>query len=310
MEEKLQDYLKAILDHYQIAKNGKDINLLDNPTPANLKRLCLEVLERDFLPKDKAIFDKFFEPEPKTLHGFIKSMNADSLLKTPSNFLRTGKTITKIEHADILAILIDFEPRPYFKFKNLDSGNKKEEMPIPILEISQEEKSIAQEIIEHEKKEEFLVAHEIPQILKKRQIVEQPKRPIKNWKIKALSSLAIIFLVGLTGFLVHKFIEPKCMIWKNDHYEKSDCQQSTNREDLKFVQIFPYDKQLFEKFKKLTITDTTTFFNTNGEPIVWYSKQNNNCEYFSSEGIHPISRKKLKPISRTIIYNHILKKKK
>lgn len=297
MEEKLLEYLEAILSHYQIVKNEKDINFLDNPTPANLKRLCLEILERDFLPKDREIFNNFFEPEPKTLHGFIKSMNADSILKTPSNFLRKGKTITKIEHADILAILLNFEPRPYYKFKKTDHWNKNPE-------DKEETAPIATEIIEGAKIEEsnsFIQTQITP-------ITRSEDTSVKiNWKKKIVTSLAVVFFISLTGFLVHKSTEPKCMIWKEDHYERIDCEQSSNLGLLKFAQVFPYDEILFDNFKKLTITDTTSFFNKNGDPIVWYSKQNNDCEYFTWEGIHPISRKKLKPISRTIINNYILK---
>lgn len=294
MINNFEEYLKAISAQYEITKSGRDFDLLDKPSPAKLKKLCLRIIDRGCKQKDNEIFANFFETKD-SLAGFISNMDAEEL-KTPSNFLRTGKPITQVLHADIIATLVDLEPRPFKKFQ--DEINKEKTTSIAT-ETTDEKNFNKEEKIEESNS--FIETQITP-------ITRSEDTPVKrDWKKKIVTSLAVVFFISLTGFLVHKSTEPKCMIWKEDHYERIDCEQSSNLGLLKFAQVFPYDEILFDNFKKLTITDTTSFFNKNGDPIVWYSKQNNDCEYFTWEGIHPISRKKLKPISRTIINNYILK---
>lgn len=318
MNKNFEDYKKEILAQYNLAKEGRNADLLQNPTPGNLKRLCLQLLDEELNNSDEQAFLNFFFPkEGQTLQGLIRKMNADGL-RTPSDFLRTGQGLTNHYHANLIAVLVDFNPRPYVKFQKTVQEKSEEEIlkkdisvakPSPVIE-NKETAPITSEIIE---KENFNKAEERKesksftetQILPITKFEDIPAK--RNWKKKIVTSLAVVFFISLTGFLVHKSTEPKCMIWKEDHYERIDCEQSSNLGLLKFAQVFPYDEILFEKFKKLAISDTTSFFNTNGDPIVWYSKQNNECEYFTWEGVHPISRKKLKPISRTIINNHVLK---
>ncbi len=56
-----------------------------------------------------------------------------------------------------------------------------------------------------------------------------------------------------------------------------------------------------EKFKKINTSHSTTFF-VKGQPIVWCRKSNNGeIEYFNSRGIHPITYKELKLITKYLI---------
>jgi hypothetical protein len=67
--------------------------------------------------------------------------------------------------------------------------------------------------------------------------------------------------------------------------------------------IFDKNDDLLD-FKKISVCDTTTFFKYN-QPMVWYIKQNGKCEYFNAPGLHPISGKPLRPISKYIIAKYI-----
>lgn len=305
MEEKFKDYLKAILNHYQIVRNGEDLYLLDDPTPANLKRLCLEVLDKNFKPKDEDVFNKFFEPQPKTLHGAIKIINADSVLKTPSNFLRTGKPLKKIEHADILAIILGFEPRPYAKFQRLKLGEKEEEEKKAVEEIptALTDTEVPKEEIK-EKEEEKVPTAETPHPEKQNQIqaiVKLKPNASRPRKI-ALVSTAVLLFGGMSGFLIHKTTEKQCMVWKENHYERTDCQQPTIQALMAIEKVEPYNEELFAQ-EKITPTDTTTFFK-NGRSAIFYLITDNKIEFFKQPGYHPIhTERKLRRITKTIMTN-------
>lgn len=86
------------------------------------------------------------------------------------------------------------------------------------------------------------------------------------------------------------------MRWEKDHFEQVSCTGSRYEEPLNPVRL--------ENFKKLLVSDTTSFFR-NGEPRVWYDKSNGKLEFFSAPGIHPENGKTLKPITRYMIKKYI-----
>jgi len=299
MEDLSKEYMNAILQQYEIVKNGADFHLLDNPSPANLKRLCLEALDRDFHPKDKEVFDRFSDKKEKTLHGFISNMNAEDL-KTPSNFLKSGKLLKKIEHADILAILIDFEPRPYANFRKLSLGEKafsiKNQEEDNSATTSFQEKSI-EPITENYKGKENATEHtEKNTEITASGFLNPVKKPIN----KAFIALTLLLLCGLFGFAYYKSTAQKCMIWKDDHFERIDCEPSTITNFMSTAKIHPFNEELFENQRKVTPNDTTTFFK-NGEPVLYYLKKDNKCEFFTLPGWHPVHRKALRPVSERIV---------
>lgn len=121
MNKNFEDYLKAILEHYEVVKNGKDADFLEKPTPGNLKKLCVQLLENGLNNADEQAFMNFFFPtKEQTLLGLTRTMNADSRLRTPSDFLRTKQGLTNNrQHANFVAVLIGFEPRPFTTFQNI-----------------------------------------------------------------------------------------------------------------------------------------------------------------------------------------------
>lgn len=122
-----------------------------------------------------------------------------------------------------------------------------------------------------------------------------------NWNIRKTSKLFIItgVIIAVSIFLIIlKTIGSKdCVVWKKDHYEKIDCDGKLKDPLLSNVDI--------KKFKQIIAHDTTTFF-IKGQPIIWYGKsKNGRFEYFNSRGIHPITKKELKPITEYIINKYI-----
>lgn len=89
-------------------------------------------------------------------------------------------------------------------------------------------------------------------------------------------------------------VDSNCIIWKEDHYEKSSCF------NLKALNNNKYNINI-ERFKKIQTTDSTRFF-INGDPIVWYGEnKKGKKEYFTYRGLHPETLKELKLVTRIIL---------
>lgn len=333
MNKNFEDYLKAILEHYEVVKNGKDADFLEKPTPGNLKKLCLQLLEKGLNNADEQTFMNFFFPkEGQTLQGLIRTMNADGL-RTPSDFLKTKQGLTNNRpHANLVAVLIGFEPRPFIKFQDIINDEKEEIQQREVL-IEEKSANLKEEVlqetaafIENEKieipkeeisteriKEEFPESETSQNFSNQSFLIpaEKDKGNGQNQNTgnggikKSLIALSIILFVSLSVFFIHKSTEPKCMIWKEDHYEMIDCEQKGGLGFLSFEKIRPYNEELFEKQQKIIPTDTTTFFNGE-EALLHYAKRNNECEFFTMPGKHPTTGKDLRPVTRLIIQKYAL----
>lgn len=328
MNKNFEDYLKAILEHYEVVKKGKDADLLEKPTPGNLKKLCLQLLEKGLNNADEKAFLNFFHPkEERSLYAHIRNMSTDGL-RTPSDFLRLKQGLTNNrQHANLVAVLVDFEPRPFTTFQNIIHEEKeelskketltKEENTPSIAEAQKEESQEIEEaigkekIVEEEKqKEDFAETETVVESQAEGTVtyIANPvdgTKPTDTGRKPYLIVLAVILFVSLTGFFIHKTTEPKCMIWEKDHYEMIDCEQETAMGLFATDKIRPYNEALFEGMHKIIPTDTSTFFNGE-DPILYYSKRNNECEFFTMPGKHPVTGKDLHPVSRLIVQKYVL----
>ncbi|UJH90593.1 hypothetical protein LZ575_17670 [Antarcticibacterium sp. 1MA-6-2] len=70
------------------------------------------------------------------------------------------------------------------------------------------------------------------------------------------AALLFIPIIGISAFIGYTSGEKTCMVWKEDQYIRTTC----NGAELE-REFIPY---LYENFKKIKVTDTTTFFE-NGE---------------------------------------------
>ncbi len=116
----------------------------------------------------------------------------------------------------------------------------------------------------------------------------------KVWSI----ALMLFLLLGASAYVGYQGGKEECMVWEEDHFEKTGCSGKENEELL--VQF------RFENFKKIRPTDSTTFFK-NGKVQVWYDKSNKELEFFTAPGIHPVNGKTLKPVTSYIIEKYIRK---
>ncbi len=114
----------------------------------------------------------------------------------------------------------------------------------------------------------------------------------KAWII----GLILVPLLGVSAYVGYQTGKEECMVWKDNHFEKTICSGSRNEEPLKLSRL--------KNFKKITPTDTTTFFR-NGKVQAWYDKSDNELEFFTAPGIHPENGKTLKPVTNYIIEKYI-----
>lgn len=122
-----------------------------------------------------------------------------------------------------------------------------------------------------------------------------PPRPNKMYIIIGSILIMVVLVWGLNKTV---FTPKNCMIWMEDHYEKIDCSDPE-------IQVYriPLNDKLLEKFRKVAYSDTLTFFDPYGKPLIWYSKLNGQYELFTYHGLHPVTEKTLKPITHTIVNN-------
>jgi len=125
-------------------------------------------------------------------------------------------------------------------------------------------------------------------------ITSLKKRIVKMQKI---GSFSIFILVILSVVFSAKYYKKNCMIWVDDHYEKIRCSGLDMEDSLDPVRL--------EKFKKVEVCMDSVFFK-NGEPIKHYLKHNNEIEFFTYSGEHPIYKGKfLNEVTPTIITNNV-----
>ena len=278
-------YKKAIKTKFEIEKTGKFSEYLLEATPAKLKKLSALLFEIKQNSIDEGIFRKFFnwnETEDKIKQ--IKRFDTDKF-RPFQNFLIRNTDISNIESVNLIAVLVDFHPRPYLKFRNKDFV-------------------LNEEISELTTTEELGTTAIKPIYIEGFDVVK--KFPLKK---KVLLSLVAVLIIASLGFSIKSICFPNKngMVWSNDHYEAVEFEKMSSTKD-----IVPIDEKVLDNFRKITVYDTTTFFKNGNidKPLVWYGKdpKTREHEYFNQPGTHPVTGKILKPITKYIIQKYIVKK--
>jgi hypothetical protein len=125
----IEDFRKAVKARYEIVKEGEYSNHLDNPSPANLRKLCLKIFRSISNKDDLETFFLFFGFE---FDKSKKNLFKDDMHKfKPVGAFFRGETINPTDDTVYFAaILVDFQPRPFNKFKKggcIDNDNDSEE---------------------------------------------------------------------------------------------------------------------------------------------------------------------------------------
>jgi hypothetical protein len=324
-----EDYKKAIQAKYEVEKEGVYFNFLSPPSQANLRNLCWEIFNSNTNSDDLKTFHSFFDFE-FDLEKRNHFKEQTDRFRPIGSFLKGEKVPSNRFAVELAAILVDFQPRPYKKYKErgiigLEHPVKNPNIPEVFLMKPLEEipknKSGEEENYKEEPEQDngspsdkLMAIATFGAIDVKIEDKEEVKQDVKGvviinglslksrlfdklFKRSKSTMLAVTLIFCLIAAVIYlAFIKKDCMQWTGDHYEIVDCTSEISRDSN---DIIPLDKNLLD-FRKIEVCDTTTCFKKNGDPIVWYSKNNNQVEFFNKDGKNPINDKRLRRITAYI----------
>lgn len=286
-------FKSEVYDDYVLKKELAGLpSRLQNPSPANLRDYALSCLSNGLKPDDLTIFQEFFDSDGSSENLRIAIRKVDlGKLKSVQNYL-IGKTINPDEIiVKLIAVLTDFNPRPYHIWRK-----KPLKTPFELdLHNTLEERKISPE---GEDKPDDDQTEEKEGPIRKPQETKKTAW-INNKTIASTVGVAAILSLGI--ITTNHFEEKDCAYWNGEKYIAIDCSEKNIDQDI----IHLKDKSLLS-LKKITRPDTLTHKDAKK---VWYSKINNEVEFFTSAGYHPLYREKsLKAATIYIIEKYGAKK--
>ena len=148
---------------------------------------------------------------------------------------------------------------------------------------------------------------------KEKDEVIEADQPKKNTSLIDKNMFILLTLVGAISAIIFTIISrpdrEKCMMWSDNQFVEIDCNWHGEINNGNIIQNF--DNSIFKNLKKIEVTINTPFYSPKKkEPRVWYTMNNNDeIEYFSAPGKHPITGMKLVPITDSIIDEYVINKK-
>ena len=287
-----EEYKNAIKTKYQIFKLEEPTGILLNPSPAQLRNLCLILFDKSLSINDENTFRVFLNTkEGEDLRRAIERFEI-AKFRPIISFL-TGETESdNPARIELAAILVDYEKRPYNRFL-------REEL------VTNTPKSGLTEISSSPKKDNDLSSDDVDVEIKS--FAGEPSKPMLKPKssLKKVCLAVILVFAGL--FTIWSFNnEENCMVWNKDHYEEIPCEKVSDAMTLFKPIVIKKDESLISNFKKIKACDTTSFFKM-GKPCIWYGKSfDGSYEYFTAPGLHPETGRTLKAITPYMIETHIL----
>lgn len=324
-----KDYENAIKAKYEIEKEG-DYSKYFNPTAqANLRDLCWERFIENESKDDLNIFLSFFEfnfdlTNVKELRNKLRK-ETDKFKPIVSFYLKEEKKTANRYAIELASILVDFQPRPFKKFKDVGIIVKEDPIGAPKIPFAFniknecenetfEKEEIKEEIKEEEKendsnKEESvfkddLIASNNSNYFQK--ILNRfSKIFTRKFSERLLKTMIITLLIfTLVGTAVHyAFFQKNCMQWTGDHYEIVDCNLKT--EGLIMTNPVELLDESLVDLKKIKVCDTTVYFDKNENAIIWYAKRGDSVDFFNGHGRHPLNNSPLRPVTKYILDKYV-----
>ena len=300
----INDYIARLKEHIEYVYHEPKYTVLLSPSPAQLREYCLTLCREESISNDdKTVLKDFFKVDSLELVDIITSIKKFDIEKfKPIQHFLNGKTTTSKNHTviEMVALMYDYEMRPYGRFRKQNLGLLKEEEVSPLLihETEEDEEEVLIDKQSIENKDETVSSD----------FDDKTSRDTDSTNKKNRFNILYLFLIGLVlGVIIFTvkstFFDKDvlCMKWVVDKYVECDCGEGTR---LSFtgegVAPIKYSDNLIESFKKVEVDCNTIFFKNN-KPKVWFVKTGaGQHEYFSSpgEGVHPTLGKPLKPITK------------
>jgi hypothetical protein len=331
MFEKFQEAVKnAYLD---LKKSNKLDFRRDPPSTGDLKNWCIQCLERGLTKEDETVFKNYFNATQsnKSLKDIIRDFEADKLRSLRNFIVNNGTRRPDWEVVKLLAILVDFKLRPY----NRDDWDDKPIIKRPLLQPDfkddgkQEEKQEENEIekttnifgeertgkedstgpnkqkndpdptdqheitADEEQGDNVIIPTPGPSVDPTAVSAPNPIKGKTFFRNKANYPYGALIIV-LIAIVIYSFINKECMCWNGIKYIKVDCRDKTQPN-----QIIALNEDKLHNFEKIMKPDTLSKADVGK---VWYSKIDNEVEFFTHSGYHPVnSKKSLKAATEHII---------
>jgi hypothetical protein len=268
-------YIKCVKGKFEAMRNsGELVPALINPTRGAIRDECLRLYPTRSGQKDKETVGDFFEHSESdgTLLDTIDRVDLEDL-KALQNFLSGGTRKPNYRVVEMMAWLVDFQPRPYDP--NVDYST---------------------------------IAPELPSSkpLPNPKYPGEPKKPDRDRRVIIVTLL--ILISGVVGFtmLSNKRRSPQangageCMYWAGDHYEMGACIQRGGDSVLAAP-----DPVRHRNFKRITDTSLIT---RNSIGNVWYRIKEGEYEFYTMDGKHPLDGKNLRRLTENS-YGDFLKRR-
>jgi hypothetical protein len=294
-----ETYQRKILQGYQESFGGRTAHYLSNPTPGNVKKAVLEMAGLQLVAADSQILVKGLnlDSEKPLLEQIKKKVTDD--FKTLSKFLKNETKDTDHTNLDLIAVLIDFNPRPFSKFKT----HWKEEASTS---FAKEEKTKAT-LVEDNVGENFSVEELLESKILKQ---EKPKTGKRGSLLKLGIVVMFTFLILTVIYLFISKEEKTCIAWMGEKYETVPCNTQFLDQKRIIVQVNNGVVNIND-FRQIVPNNQTTFYDNAGNPKIWYANnETGSPEFFNQRGNHPITHAPLKPVPMQLVahYKYLVEK--
>lgn len=339
----IEDYKEAIRAKYEKDVNNPlsdDLRLLGQ---AYLRDLCWEKFEGGLSEDDLKVFASFFGFEFNPVKRNLFRDKTDKF-KPIGTFLKRQTDLSSREAVDLTAILVDFQHRPFRKFKEKgiiaylihpeDSKTPepiaaKEEDEVKVKEDEQKEEvnpaaktfvgNLVAEIqikgfadvepdLRKEEESKTLGQVEVMPVVPKPQSISLfviAKDRIRETLTKKLwRTAAVIAIVFVFGFGISYYAFPKKQCMQWNNDHYDIVDCDLEVNGLLLSSIEPLDEKRID-FRKLKVCDTTNCFRKDGEAFVWYTKTPDGIDFFNSHGRHPEYNRPLRPVSHYIFNKYV-----
>ena len=293
----LDRYKRAIKAKYEEEKDGEYFYYLHNPSRGKLRDLCWIIFDKEKDQEDLNVFSTSlglsFDRTKKNKFNEQKDK-----FRPIETFFKGETDPANIDTINLAAVLVDFQPRPYNKFRRINLNYEQFQKEKP--DITEREKENQHKENGFNQDSSIHKPQSFSGITKSKNIKVRFLERLLNRSKTTIAGVTIIFTL-IAAVIYFAFFKKDCMQWSEDHYEVVDCTENIEGNPNPIIQL---DEKLLD-FRKVVVCDTTTCFTKGGQPLIWYSKSNNKVDFFNMLGIHPLNGKSLRPIT-----NHIFERYK
>ncbi|WP_293307786.1 hypothetical protein [Pedobacter sp. UBA5917] len=339
-----EDYGKAVLNAYQKKKEDESLssNLL-NPTPGSLREECLIVYqERQLTSKDDEILRQFFGAAEQG-KGYFTLINGSfaSKFKQMPKIIKGKVPNPGIKFIELLAWLIDFQPRTSISYYNSFDKRYDEETKEVIENTDVKIEEINSEVIgrndsenQSHEDEEITTYEEVD---KQADLVGEEKEPIVETTDRGVTeqtieieeetkevdtepkyvrlfsphyivlSCIILLFIGSTSFVAWEITPTALRMPKSGeecmYWDEDHYEPIDCKKTVNNATIIPLNLKTLKQQQKINLPDTLTSYSVGK---VWYKGHGKGHEFFTAAGVYPPDTvRTLKKLSSGILKDHL-----